>query len=332
MKVVAIGRTEILYASILEVKKNGHELALIITCDEAPHYLKGADDFQLLAEKLGAEFVKTEHINTGEVTSIINKIKPDIAISINWKTIISQKVIDCFKYGIINAHAGDLPRYRGNAVPNWAILNGEKEVVLILHFMTTELDAGPILLQRRCPIKRDTRIGEIYDFLRVTYPQMFVEVLDGLERGAITPHEQPSDPSLALRCYPRLPRDNEIDWRQPASQINRLVRAVSEPFDGAYTFLGSEKLIIWRAHCVSSPSPFLGIPGQVAHRYPKTGEVTVITGDGFLVLEEVESGSKGRVKATQVIDSTRVRLGMHITEEITELNRRVTALEKQKEI
>ena len=319
MRVAAIGRTEILYDSILEVKKKGHELALIITCDEAPHYLKGVRDFQSLAKELGIEFIKTERINTTQVISAINKIKPDIAISINWKTIITQKVIDCFKYGIVNAHAGDLPRYRGNAVPNWAIINGEKEVVLTLHFMTPKLDAGPILLQKKCSINEDTRIGEIYDFLRDNFPRMFAEVLDGLAKGSISPREQPSDPSLTLRCYPRLPRDNEIDWNQPAIQIDRLVRAVSEPFDGAYTFLGSEKLIIWRAHCESSPYPFLGTPGQIAQRYPTTGEVSVITGEGLLVLEVVEIGNKGRMKATQAIDSIRVRLGMHITEEILRL-------------
>jgi len=329
MKVVAIGRTEILYSSILEVKKSGHEINLIITCDEAPHYLKGADDFQSLAEKLGAEFIKTEHIDNAEIIATLSKINPDIAISVNWKTIIPPKVLECFKYGIVNAHAGDLPRYRGNAVPNWAIINGENEIVLTLHFMIPELDAGPILLQRRCPIKHDTRIGEIYDFLRKNYPQMFAEVLDGLEKGTISPREQPSDSSLTLRCYPRLPRDNEIDWTQPAIQIDRLVRAVSEPFDGAYTFLGSEKLIIWRAHCASSPSPFLGVPGQVAQRYPGTGEVAVITGDGFLTLKEIEIGSQGRMKATQAIKSAKVRLGMHITEEIIELKRRVTELEKR---
>ena len=319
MKVVAIGRTEILYDSILEVKKSGHELALIITCDEAPHYLKGIRDFESLAKELDVQFIKTERINTAPIISAINKIKPDIAISINWKTIITQKVIDCFQYGIINAHAGDLPRYRGNAVPNWAIINGEKEVVLTLHFMTPELDAGSILLQKKCPINKDTRIGDIYDFLRDNFPLMFAEVLDGLEKGSISPREQSSDPSFALRCYPRLPRDNEIDWNQPSVQIDRLVRAVSEPFDGAYTFLGSDRLIIWRAHCESSSSPFLGTPGQVAQRYPRTGEVSVITGEDFLVLEEVEIGSKGRTKATQVIDSARARLGMHITEEILKL-------------
>lgn len=329
MKVAAIGRTEILYDSILSVCEKGHKVPLIITCDEASHYSRDASDFERLADQYGTEFIKTEHIGTDEVISRIQENVPDVAISVNWKTIIPQRVIDCFKHGIINAHTGDLPRYRGNAAPNWAMLNGEEDIVLTLHIMTTELDSGPILLQRKYPIKADTRIGDIYNFIEENCPQMFVEVLDGLEAGTISPQEQPHDPSLSLRCYPRLPRDSEIDWTRPAVQIDRLIRASSEPLDGAYTFLGDKKLTIWRAHCGIPPCPLLGTPGQVAQRYLATGDVSIITGDGFLVLEEVEIENEGRTTATRAISSARDRLGMDITKEIAQLNRRITALERR---
>ena len=329
MKVVAIGRTEILYDSILSAHEKGHKVPLIITGDEAPHYIAGARDFKRLANRYGAEFIKTEHIGADKIMARIRKTKPDVAISVNWKTIIPQRVIDCFRYGIINAHAGDLPRYRGNAVPNWAMLNGEEDIMLTLHAMTSELDAGPILLQRRYPIKADTRIGDIYNFIRENYPQMFVEVMDRLEAGTVSYQEQLHDPSLSLRCYPRLPRDSEIDWTMPTAQIDRLVRASSEPFDGAYTFLGNKKLTIWRAHCGISPCPFLGTPGQVAQRYPATGEVSITTGDGFLVLEKVEIENEGQTTATQAISSARDRLGMDITKEIAQLDKRMAALERR---
>jgi methionyl-tRNA formyltransferase len=328
MKVVAIGRTEILHDSILEIMKSGNELALIITCNESSHYLKGAQDFEMLAKKIGAVFICTENINTEQIISALRKIKPDVAISVNWKTIIGQEVIDCFKYGIINAHAGDLPRYRGNAVPNWAIINGENQIVLTLHYMTVDLDAGPILIQKKYPLKGDSRIGEIYDFIRENCPKMFDEVLGGIEKNTIKPHEQPKDPALSLRCFPRLPRDSEIDWKQPAELIDRLVRAVSEPFNGAYTFLGTEKLIIWRTHHQKSDSPFLGVPGQIASRDKKTGEVTVIAGEGFLVLEEVELNNNGRIKPTQAISTIRTRLGMDITGGMIELLQRISKLER----
>lgn len=334
MRVVAIGRTEMLYDSILKIHEKGHKVPLVITGDEAPHYSRGANDFEQLADQIGAECIKTEHIGTDDIIAKIRSSEPDVAISVNWKTIIPQEVIGCFKHGIINAHAGDLPRYRGNAAPNWAILNGEGGIALTLHLMTTRLDSGPILLQRRYPINTaylyylSTRIGDIYSFIRGNCPQMFVEVLDRLEAGTISLQMQPHDPSFSLRCYPRLSRDGEIDWTQSAVQIDRLIRASSEPFDGAYTFLGNRKLTIWKAHCSTPTYQFLGTPGQVADRYTVVGEVSIITGDGFLVLEEVEIEGEGRVAATQAITSARDRLGMDITGEIARLTKRIADLEQ----
>lgn len=328
MKVAAIGRTEMLYDSIIEVKKNGHEIVLIVTCQESSEYKKNANDFKLLAESLGVDFIQTENINSSEVMEIIKKNAPDIAISINWRSIIRQEVLDCFQYGIINAHAGDLPRYRGNAVPNWAIILGEKEIVLTLHLMVLDLDAGPKVLQRKIPIDTNTMIGDVYKFMQRNFPDMFAEVVNGLEKGTIIPQRQSIYPSHALRCYIRIPKDSEIDWGQTGIQLDRLVRAVSEPFGGAYTYNGTEKLIIWRAHYEPSIIPFLGTPGQIAERRPATGEVLVVTGEGFLVLEQVEVKDGGQKKATEVIKSTGIRLGMDITGEIVNITKRLNELEK----
>lgn len=327
MKVAAIGRTEMLYDSILEVKKKGHEIVLIIACKESPEYKKNTNDFKLLSESLGVEFIQTENINSQEVIEIIKRNDPDIAISINWRSIIKQEVLDCFQYGIINAHAGDLPRYRGNAVPNWAIISGEKEIVLTLHLMVLDLDAGPKVLQRKIPIDTNTMIGDVYKFMQRNFPDMFVEAVNGLEKGTIIPQQQSIYPSYALRCYIRIPKDSEIDWKQTGIQLDRLVRAVSEPFGGAYTYIGTEKLIIWRAHYEPSIIPFLGTSGQIAERRPTTGEVLVVTGEGFLVLEQVEVKDDGRRKATEIIKNTGTRLGMDVTGEIVNMTKRLEKLE-----
>lgn len=327
MKVVAIGRTEILYDSIKKLECAGHEIVLIITGQEVQEYKKGSNDFKWLSEYLGINFIKTENINATEIIDAIKNSKADIAISVNWKTIIGQSVIDCFKYGIVNAHLGDLPRYRGNAVGNWAILSGESHVALSLHLMTLDLDSGPILMQKKMPLNDTTRIGEVYEFIQQECPDMFIDIIKQFNNGSIKPHIQSDDPSLALRCYPRMPRDGEINWNQNAVQIDRLIRASSEPFEGAYTFIGIKKMIIHRAHIKQSPTPFLGIPGQVAERRSIKGEVVVITGDGLLVLEEIEMEDKGRKKASDIIKSIRTRLGMDYSNEILHLNIRFAELE-----
>jgi methionyl-tRNA formyltransferase len=94
-------------------------------------------------------------------------------------------MLNQFKYGIINAHAGDLPRFRGNACPNWALLVNENKIVLTLHKMTVDLDAGPILLQRQYPLNTNTYIKDIYEFLSENVPTMFVQEveIEGEQRG-----------------------------------------------------------------------------------------------------------------------------------------------------
>lgn len=328
MRVAAIGRTKNLYNSITKVKDGGHDIALIITCKESPGYEIVANDFKLLAKSLGIDFAQTERINSPEVIRLIKKNKPDIGISINWKTIIGQEVLNCFPYGVVNAHAGELPRYRGNAAPNWAIINGEKKIVMTAHLMTVELDAGPVILRQEMPVSDKTCISEAYEFIEKACPEGLLKAINGLANGSIKPRPQPTDASLSLRCYPRIPRDGEIDWRQSAVKLDRLVRAVSTPFDGAYTFMGIEKLIIWKAHYETPPYPFVGTPGQVAERRPETGEVAVITGEGFLVIEEVETITSGRKKAAEIVGTIRTRLGMDLAGEIMRLNGELEKIKK----
>ncbi len=123
----------------------------------------------------------------------------DVAISVNWKTLIRSPMLSAFRHGIVNAHTGDLPRYRGNATPNWAILRGENEIVLTLHRMVEELDAGPILGRASLAIDDHTYIADVYAFEDDVCPGLFADVLDGLENGTLEPREQ--DRAGALRCY-----------------------------------------------------------------------------------------------------------------------------------
>lgn len=328
MKVAVLGRTHWLYKSIAAVASNGHQIVLIGTCPAAPEYLKDESDFAALAGSLQVPYFCNPAINSDEIVKLIRNCGADVAISINWLTLIGQKVIDLFPYGIINAHAGDLPRYRGNAVPNWAIINNEDEVVLTLHNMDYELDAGPILLQRKCPLTSATYISDVYSFIDTNIAEMFVEVLAGLESNSLTPRQQPSDPALSLRCFPRLPRDSNLEWTKSAEFLSRVVRASAEPFAGAHTYLDGEKIIIWRAYADRLPYPYLGMPGQVAERREKTGEVVVITSDGVLVLQEIETDIGERSSASSIITSSRSRLGFDAYLEIFHLTREIKRLKK----
>jgi len=329
MKIAALGRTQMLYDSIQALERAGHEIVLIGTSPAVPEYTRTESDFSELAKKYKCPFFCDIHLENPQIHSLIRSCKAEVAVSINWLTIIPKDIRDIFGGKIINAHAGDLPRYRGNAVPNWAILSGERKIVLTLHYMVDQLDAGPILLQKNFPIDETTYIGDVYRFLESSVPDMFCTVIKNIENGTQKVQQQSDDPCNSLRCYPRLPCDSEINWSLPAKMIHRLVRAVGSPFSGAYTFMGYKKIIVWKARYEIPDFSYFGIPGQVAYRNLATGEVGIITGEGFLILEEVEIKGMGRKKPADIISSIRIRLGLNISARLEDLIMKIDNLEKK---
>jgi methionyl-tRNA formyltransferase len=327
MRVAALGRTGLLLGSIRSVAAAGHEIVLVATATAAPEYSATERDFGDLAVELGALFLESPDLRDDGVVAAIAGAGADVAISVNWPTLVPQAVLEVFPHGVVNAHLGDLPRYRGNATPNWAILEGEAEVVTTLHLMDAELDSGPILAQRRMPIDETTYIGDVYAFSRANTPEMFVEVVDGLAAGTLA--ARPQDIETAdLRCHPRMPADGWLDWSRDATHLARLVRASSDPFAGAYTSLGEQRLVVWRAR-EEEVGRHVGVPGQVIDVRADTGDVAVLTGSGVLVLERVALDGGESRPAAQVISSTRTRLGMHVPSVVAELERRIAYLERR---
>jgi len=331
MKFAALGRTAWLSGSIERCVERGHQPVLIGTSPAAPEYTVGPDDFQRLAKRFNSPFFCDTRINHPDYLGMAADSGAEVAISVNWLTMIGQEMLDQFPHGVLNAHAGDLPRFRGNAAPNWAILLGERQVALTVHKMMPELDAGDVLLQRCCPLSETTTIAEIYQFMERNIPPMFAEVLDGLSAGSLVPHPQSTVPDDILRCCPRLPSDGRIDWKQPAEQLSRLVRASGEPFAGAYSFFNGDKLIVRKARAGEPDYPHVGIPGQVIDRRTGTGEVSILTGEGVLILQEVETVTAGRQLAAELIRSTRTRLGIEVEDELFRLTQQVDRLEQQLE-
>lgn len=328
MRVAAFGRTRWLYDTILSLRDAGHQIVLIATCAAAPEYTTREHDFERIAAELDCRFICDASLNRPEYLELTRSLRVDIGVSVNWSTLIGAQMIESIPHGIVNAHAGDLPRFRGNACPNWAILSGEPCVVLTFHRMSEDLDAGPILLKKALPISDKSYIGDVYAFLDEAIPSGFVEAVDGLESGKLIPVAQSLDPKNALRCFPRLPEDGKIDWMQSAQAIAALVRASAEPFSGAYSYRGEEKLIVWCARDAELPYPAMGVCGQVVRIDAERGEVDVLAGEGVLVLEEIEIGSK-RCKASEVIRSTRTRLGDGTQARFAAMQSRISELERK---
>lgn len=172
MKVAVIGRTGNLLRAAREILSCGHEIPFVYTCRSEEFYEAKEKDFSDLAQECGAVFFNDLNIN--EKAELLLDFNCDIAISINWLTLLKQQVLDVFPFGVLNAHAGDLPRYRGNACPNWAILNGEKQIALTIHQMSVDLDSGPVILKKYMELQPNTYIGDVSNWLKKMAPEMMV--------------------------------------------------------------------------------------------------------------------------------------------------------------
>jgi methionyl-tRNA formyltransferase len=310
MKIAIIGRTEWLYDTATLLLEKGYEIPLIVTAKEAPEYKRTARDFEELANKIGATFINTAKINLPENIEKIKRLGTiDLAISINYAGIIAQEVIDLFPVGILNAHGGDLPRYRGNACQAWAIINGETQVGLCIHKMIGgELDSGNIIVRKYLQIDHNTRVQQCLEWMETNIPQMMLEATEKLAMNpAYCVAVQSTNPKDALRCYPRNPDDGRIDWNKSNIEILRLINASSEPYAGAFCEYEQEKMLIWRAELYEDDEIYLATVGQIAEIQATTGYVVVITGKGKLLIKEVEY-QQTRTQPKHFIKSIRKRL------------------------
>ena len=325
MKIALIGRTKFLLNSGEYLLKKGLNIELIITSKNADHDIITSKDFQRFAKKVNAKFFEIQNINSEEIKQILRKNKLDLGISVNNPLLIKNKIINLFKFGILNAHAGDLPKYRGNACPNWAIINNEKSIGLSIHYMVEELDAGDILLKKKFKINSKTAIKDFYEFGENEIPKMFFECIKNIEKGKMKGKKQ--NEKDVLRTFPRNKIDGKIDWNKKANEIGRLIRASGTPFFGAYTYLEGSKLIIKEFEIMYPKFQFSAEPGQVVKRNTD-GSVAVACKDGFIVLREVSYKNKTKKKASEVIKTIHTRLGMDIESEIEKINEKLDKLLK----
>lgn len=305
MKIAVIGRTEILYETAILLRALGHQISCILTAKEAPEYTRTAYDFSDLAAIWQVPFAQGPRIV--EHTDFLRSSAADIAVSINFTGVVPQSVIDIFPFGVLNAHGGDLPRYRGNACQAWAILNGEERIGLCIHRMIGgELDSGDILAREYLAIDYQTKITQVWEWMAKRTPNLIAEAIEQLVKDPEYILEQQSkDIKNALRCYPRRPEDGRIDWRKSALDVLRLINASNKPYSGAFCNYEKQHLTIWDAKLAEDLENFCAVPGQVTR--VGDGFVDVACGEGKLRVLSVDYA--GQVGVPNIwINSVRSRL------------------------
>ena len=250
-RIAVFAYSEVGYVCLEELVANGANVAVVFTHEDDPRENIWFRSVAGLAEKNGIPVRKDDRVGD-EAAALLDSLDVELILSFYYRALIPGKVLAIPRLGSYNMHGALLPKYRGRACVNWAVLNGETETGATLHVMTGRADHGDIVGQtgqESVPIGPDDTAHDV--FLKVAEAARIVlrRSLPMLEAG--NPTLTPQDEDLATTFGRRRPEDGAIDWGKTAREIYDQVRALTHPFPGAFTEVDGRKFFIWRARILN---------------------------------------------------------------------------------
>lgn len=268
-----------------------------------------------LAVQYRVPVVEVSNINAPEVLEQIRSFKPDYLFVIGWSQICRQELLSIPSIGSIGYHPAPLPENRGRAVIPWTILQRRLDTGSTLFWLDEGVDSGDILVQEKFPIAPDETATTLYQKHSRSLQQLLSQALPMLATGKAP--RTPQDHSRATYCAKRVPDDGFIDWNLPAESVWTLLRAVTKPYPGAFTFYKSKKLCVWEAEYLGD-GPYWGLPGQV-QAVLDTG-VLIQCGDGrHILLKSVQLENELPLAANSLLRS-HDKLGINLLTFYTRLS------------
>lgn len=264
-------------------------------------------DIEELASSRGFRLIETRSLAGSSMSGFWESTVVDLMIVVSWRYMIPRDVYELPRRGTFVLHDSLLPKYRGFAPTQWAMINGESTTGVSLFRIAEAVDAGPIVDQLEIPIAEGEVIGEVMERVTSGYIELINRNLRSLLDGRAPLREQ--DESAATYTCKRLPEDNRVDWGAATEAVYNLIRAATTPYPGAFTTVAGEKLIVWSADRLGAAPGYVGrVPGRVIQVKPGEG-VVVLTGDGALLLREVQLAGKPRTCAADVLTRISLTLG-----------------------
>lgn len=274
MKAIVFAYHDIGCAGLKALTEAGYDVQAVFTHTDDP----GENNFFSSVARLGAELdlpvYAPEDVNHPLWVDRIRALQPDVIFSFYYRHMLSDEILSLAPQGGFNLHGSLLPRYRGRAPVNWALVNGETETGATLHKMVKRPDAGDIVGQQKVTIADSDTALTLHKKVLEAAQIVLKEQLPKLKNGTATFTKQ--DESQASYFGRRTPADGEILWHKSAKEINNLVRAVTEPYPGAFSYLGQRKLIVWRSRVLDTQHDKQ--PGTVL----STSPLVIACGEGAL--------------------------------------------------
>ena len=260
MRVVMFGYQTWGHRTLEALVKSRHDVCLVVTHPASDHVYESIwdDSVEDYAREEGIEVFLAKQPSRELADRIVN-LAPDVMVANNWRTRLPQELFSIPRLGTVNLHDSLLPEFTGFSPVIWSLISGASRTGLTAHLMDDELDTGAILVQRSVAITpQSTGTSLVYDTLDLV-PEVLEQALDGLEYG--TARQVPQDLTKRTFFHKRSDRDGVVDWNWPAADIERFIRALSDPYPNAYTYFRGEKLRLISAHV--SRCRYGGTPGRV---------------------------------------------------------------------
>lgn len=277
-RVLFFGYGEVGYRALELLLQRGVTPVAVYTHEDDPDENQWFRSVAALAERNGIPVRTPSSLRGPERLAEIEALAPDLILSFYYRRLIPEPVLALARLGALNMHGSLLPRYRGRAPVNWAVLHGETETGATLHHMVSEADAGDVVDQQAVPIAPDETAGEVALKVADAAVVVLARQLDALLEG--TAPRTPQDHARATVFGGRRPEDGRIEWKQPARNVVNLVRAVTRPFPGAFSDGPRGRLMVWRARTAEAPEA--AAPGTVIAERP----LTIACGQGAVALLE----------------------------------------------
>lgn len=286
-----MGTPEFAVPSLLALHESGHAVSLVVTQPDRP---KGRGKkihpppVKSAAIRLGYPVVQPESVKTKDFYRQVKKLAPDVFAVIAYGHIISREMLAIPAFGAVNIHASLLPKYRGPAPIQWAIINGEKETGVTAMLMNAGLDTGDILMTEKTIIRPCDTSATLHDLLARKSAELLIKTLSKIQLGDI--ERRPQDHSQATYAPLLRKADGRIDWHKSAREIDAFVRGMT-PWPGAFTFHGNRRLKLFAVTPLDTAET--EPPGTVLKGFPD--ELTIATGKGALLIRKIQGASGKRL-------------------------------------
>jgi methionyl-tRNA formyltransferase len=284
LRIVVFGYHTIGYRCLKELLDRGEEVSTVVTHQDDPSEAVWFESVAKLAQTAGLPVLCPKAPNTPTFMRHMEILQPDLILSFYYRRLLSRELLAIPRLGGINLHGSLLPKYRGRSPVNWVLVNGETQTGVTLHSMTEQADAGDIIAQRPVNIAFADTALTLFERVAQAAVELFRETFPLIKAG-VAPRI-PQDPAQATYFGRRTPDDGRIDWDRPVLALYNLVRAVTTPYPGAFTFLRGQKLYVWSARLMQDDAGTRWPPGTILGT--REGGCLVATGTGHLLLTQVQ--------------------------------------------